>query len=75
MWLKGNLHCHTTVSDGDAGPEEVCRLYAAKGYDFLAITDHSVLVDPRDIAHDGLLLIPGRRWDCPRWTSQVFHCT
>ncbi len=37
---KGNLHTHTTRSDGAFSPEEVCRRYRENGYDFLAITDH-----------------------------------
>lgn len=37
---KGNLHCHSTLSDGDLGPEEVCQVYKNLGYDFLSITDH-----------------------------------
>lgn len=59
MWVKGNLHCHTTASDGDTTPDEVCRLYAEADYDFLAITDHSVFVDPATVDSHGLLLIPG----------------
>ena len=39
-WLRGNLHTHTTVSDGKLTPEECIRLYKEKGYDFLCITDH-----------------------------------
>jgi hypothetical protein len=39
-WYKGNLHAHSTISDGLLTPDEVVKLYAGKGYDFLAITDH-----------------------------------
>ena len=39
---RGNLHTHSTVSDGVLAPEEVCRRYRAEGYDFLALTDHFV---------------------------------
>lgn len=39
---RGNLHCHSDRSDGALPPEEVCRRYAAEGYDFLALTDHFV---------------------------------
>jgi predicted metal-dependent phosphoesterase TrpH len=39
---RGNLHCHSNVSDGALPPEEVCRRYRAEGYDFLALTDHFV---------------------------------
>lgn len=37
---RGNLHTHSTRSDGALPPEEVCRRYRAEGYDFLALTDH-----------------------------------
>ncbi len=39
---RGNLHTHSTVSDGVLAPEEVCRRYRDEGYDFLALTDHFV---------------------------------
>lgn len=39
---RGNLHTHSTRSDGVLSPEEVCRRYRAEGYDFLALTDHFV---------------------------------
>lgn len=42
-WFKGNLHTHTTQSDGLATPDEAIRWYRERGYDFIAITDHSVL--------------------------------
>lgn len=37
---KGNLHTHSTRSDGTKSPQEVCRLYEQAGYDFIALTDH-----------------------------------
>lgn len=39
-WFKGNLHTHTTLSDGRVSPEECIRRYRSSGYDFIAITDH-----------------------------------
>ena len=39
---RGNLHTHSTRSDGVLAPEEVCRRYKAEGYDFLALTDHFI---------------------------------
>ncbi len=39
---RGNLHAHSTLSDGMLPPEEVCRRYRDEGYDFLALTDHFV---------------------------------
>lgn len=39
-FLRGNVHTHSTVSDGHLSPEEVARTYAEAGYDFLCISDH-----------------------------------
>ncbi len=39
-FYKGNLHTHSTRSDGGRTPEEVIAAYRAAGYDFLALTDH-----------------------------------
>lgn len=39
-WYKGNLHTHTTRSDGTLSPEEIVKWYEDNGYSFLAITDH-----------------------------------
>jgi hypothetical protein len=37
---RGNLHTHSTVSDGVRPPSAVVEFYADAGYDFLALTDH-----------------------------------
>lgn len=58
MWLKGNLHAHTTNSDGEASPDEACEWYAGRGYDFLAISDHWTFTDPSSVRDHGLVLIP-----------------
>ncbi len=41
-WYKGNLHMHTTRSDGRKEIQSACTYYAERGYDFIAITDHMV---------------------------------
>ena len=38
--FKGNMHCHSTFSDGKMTPEELKAYYKGNGYSFLAITDH-----------------------------------
>jgi hypothetical protein len=43
--LKGNLHAHTTFSDGHRPVGEVVERYRELGYDFLAITDHDDRID------------------------------
>lgn len=42
-WYKGNIHTHTTESDGDEAPEKVVRWYRQHGYDFLVLSDHNHL--------------------------------
>src|SRR6201995_728881 len=39
--LRGDLHCHTTASDGTASIEEMAAAARDAGYRYLAITDHS----------------------------------
>lgn len=42
-WFKGNIHTHTTESDGDADPRTVVRWYRQHDYDFLVLSDHNHL--------------------------------
>jgi hypothetical protein len=44
--LRGNLHAHTTFSDGVRAPAALIAEYEALGYDFLAITDHEDRIAP-----------------------------
>lgn len=39
-FFKGNLHTHSTLSDGELEPAEVCRRYRDAGYDFICLSDH-----------------------------------
>ena len=39
--LRGDLHMHTVASDGRNTIEEMARAGLARGYEYLAITDHS----------------------------------
>ena len=39
--LRGDLHMHTVASDGRNTIEEMARAGIARGYEYLAITDHS----------------------------------
>ncbi len=41
---KANLHCHTTISDGQMTPEEVKEYYMAHGYSIVAYSDHDLFV-------------------------------
>jgi DNA polymerase (family 10) len=39
--LRGDLHCHTTASDGTASIVDMALAARQAGYEYLAITDHS----------------------------------
>ena len=61
-WVLGNLHAHTTRSDGKRPAQEVLDDYAARGYDFLMLSDHDVFTGAQEYAalqSRGLVLIPG----------------
>jgi DNA polymerase (family 10) len=73
--LRGDLHCHTTASDGTASIEQMAVAAREAGYEYLAITDHSATmgfgndVSPerlrdqieriRSTQVDGIELLPG----------------
>jgi DNA polymerase (family 10) len=42
--IRGDLHCHTTWSDGRASVEEMARAARERGYAYLAICDHTPAV-------------------------------
>jgi len=58
-WYKGNLHTHTTNSDGVRSPEEVKELYKKLGYDFIALTDHWNYGEGSEQDPSGLLVLSG----------------
>ena len=41
---KGNLHTHSLWSDGDDYPEMIVEWYKLHGYQFLALSDHNILL-------------------------------
>jgi len=62
-FLKGGLHCHTTLSDGKGSPEATVRHHANMGYDFLAITDHRRYNFQNFAPDTDLLILPGMEAD------------
>ncbi|HEX7126895.1 MAG TPA: DNA polymerase/3'-5' exonuclease PolX [Thermodesulfobacteriota bacterium] len=39
--IRGDLHCHTRASDGHHSVDELVAAAAARGYAYVAVTDHS----------------------------------
>lgn len=58
-WYKGNLHSHSTVSDGKLSPEELVKVYSEGGYNFLAITDHSIFSYWKELEKENFIILPG----------------
>jgi len=64
-FYRGNLHTHSTCSDGVLSPQDVCRRYQAEGYDFISLTDHFVglfdypITDTADCRNDKFTTIIG----------------
>ncbi len=42
--IRGDLHSHTTYSDGDASIYDMAQAFIAKGYEYFALTDHSSIM-------------------------------
>lgn len=64
-FYKGNLHCHTTRSDGRTPPEQIIADYKARGYHFLCITDHNVFTHLTGYDDANFLLMPGMEINAP----------
>ena len=58
-FFKANLHCHTTVSDGDMTPQDVKDDYTAQGYSVVAFTDHDVMLPHRELNDEKFLALNG----------------
>lgn len=59
-WYKGNLHSHTTNSDGNLRPEEAVKQYKEKGYHFLCFSEHDRYTDYRETFNTkDFIILPG----------------
>lgn len=56
---KANLHCHSTLSDGEQTPEEIKRDYKAYGYSVVAYTDHDIMIPHHDLTDEDFLALTG----------------
>lgn len=70
-FYKGNLHMHTTRSDGVLSPEAAIQRYHQMGYDFIAITDHRVRTCDTHW-HENMLVLSGIELDF-MLANQVVH--
>ena len=73
VWLRGNLHMHTTRSDGQLSYEDAVARYEQAGYDFIAVTDHWVRSEKGTTA-GGMLLLSGCEYNIGETVQEgVYH--
>lgn len=79
-FFRGNIHTHSTRSDGVLAPEAVCRLYAEAGYDFLCLSDHFLqaygfpVVDTALFRRDGFTTLFGAEIHAPKNShGEIWH--
>src|SRR5581483_10129401 len=61
-WFRGDMHLHTTHSDGEREPDELMREARERGLDFIASTEHNTISANQlwgRYVPDGMLVIPG----------------
>ncbi len=58
-FYKGDLHSHSTVSDGRLSPEELVKVYYERGYKFLVFTEHSIYSYWKELEQENFIVIPG----------------
>jgi len=73
QWFRGNLHSHTTRSDGTCPPQQQIDDYRAQGYDFLAITDHNIMDSHKLPTGNGFCLLPGWERDITYSPTKCLH--
>ncbi|HZJ78387.1 MAG TPA: PHP domain-containing protein [Clostridia bacterium] len=56
-FYKANMHCHTTLSDGDLTSNEVKKAYMDRGYSIVAFSDHDRCLGHADLIDDNFVAI------------------
>ncbi len=70
-WYRANMHCHTTISDGNLSPMEVKEAYKAQGYSIVAYTDHEILIDHSDLDDDEFLALTSSEYSITEETPSI----
>lgn len=73
QWLRGILHCHSTVTDGSFSPEELVRIYKEAGYSFLTISDHNILKLHKQLEDEDFVLLSGLEHDLAYTDDKCVH--
>ena len=73
IWCKGNLHTHTTNSDGKLSPEDVIAEYKRLGHDFISLTDHRKYIYNKHLQSEDFIVIPGFEVDINPLGKNMCH--
>lgn len=71
--LRGNLHMHTSCSDGTKSHHQLARIAEAAGLDFVIITDHNVYEPGLDAWVGSTLMLVGEEVHDPLREPQSSH--
>lgn len=71
--LRGNVHMHTTLSDGTLDHEALARIAGEAGLDFIIVTDHNVYHPGLDGWRGDTLLLVGEEVHDPQRERQSSH--
>ncbi|MGE0008758.1 MAG: CehA/McbA family metallohydrolase [Parvibaculaceae bacterium] len=77
---RGNLHTHSTLSDGALPPEKVVEAYRNAGYDFMMLSDHFIghfdwpVADTRGFRSNDFTTIIGAELHAPETSAgELWH--
>lgn len=71
-FYKGNLHCHSTKSDGCLSQEQLANAYAENGYSFLCFSEHQEYTDIDTFDTDSFIILPGFEWSSQSIDDRLF---
>ena len=69
-FYRGNMHCHSTLSDGHFTPEELKKIYKEQGYSFVAFTDHEHINDNSYLCDGDFVAITGGEFAIKQFPEQ-----
>ena len=77
---RGNLHTHSTLSDGALAPDKVVQAYKDAGYDFMMLSDHFIdhydwpVADTRSLRSNSFTTIIGSELHAPETSAgELWH--
>jgi predicted metal-dependent phosphoesterase TrpH len=77
---RGNLHTHSTLSDGALAPDQVVAAYKDAGYDFMMLSDHFIdhfnwpIADTRRLRSNDFTTIIGSELHAPQTSAgELWH--